>query len=79
MSPSEITTWSEQQESAGRRDAMGCPFTSWLLAVRNPDGSMARDKNGRQVFQTQAEYKRLNAFTQPPTSARKPLQQELFA
>jgi len=61
MTPSEIITWSEQQEAAGRKDAMGYPFTSWLLAVIHPNGTMVRDKSGRQVFQTQSEYKRLHA------------------
>ena len=61
MTPSEIITWSEQQDAAGAKDAMGFPFTSWLLSVRHPDGTMVRDKNNHQVFQTQSEYKSQHA------------------
>jgi hypothetical protein len=57
MSPAEIITWSEQQDAAGITDAMGHPWTSWLLAVRRPDGSVARDAAGHQIYETQAEYK----------------------
>ncbi|MBP9149212.1 MAG: hypothetical protein KBG00_10570 [Rhodoferax sp.] len=59
MIPAEIIIWSEQQESAGVKDAMGHSFTSWLLAVKHSDGTMLRDKDGHQVFQTQAEFKRI--------------------
>ena len=59
MTPAEIIAWSEQQDAAGVKDAMGCSFTSWLLAVRHSDGTMVCDKDNHQVFQTQAEFKRL--------------------
>lgn len=42
---------------------MGYPWTSWLLAIKHPDGTFVRDANGRQVYQTQSEYKRLQATT----------------
>lgn len=61
MTPAEIITWSEQQDAEGRKDAMGYSWTSWLLAVRNPDGTCARDASGHQLFQTQSEYKRQHA------------------
>ncbi len=59
MNPAEIIAWSEQQEAAGAKDAMGHSFSSWLLAVKHSDGTMVRDKDGHQVFQTQTEFKRL--------------------
>ena len=61
MTPGEIIAWSEQQDAAGQKDAMGYPLTSWLLAVKNPDGTLKRDAAGHQMFQTQSEYKRLHA------------------
>lgn len=61
MTPSEIITWSEQQDAAGVKDAMGYSFTSWLLAVKHPDGTLVRDKENHQVMQTQSQYKALNA------------------
>jgi hypothetical protein len=61
MTTEEIIEWSEQQDAAGVKDAMGYPWTSWLLALRKPDGTYARDAVGHQVFQTQSEYKRLHA------------------
>ena len=60
MTPSEIITWSEKQDAAGAKDAMGFPFTSWLLAVKHPGGTMVRDKNGHQVMQTQSQYKTIH-------------------
>lgn len=61
MTADEIIAWSERQEAAGVKDAMGFSFTSWLVAVKGPDGIPARDRDGHQVFQTQSEYKRLRA------------------
>lgn len=57
MTSAEFIAWAEQQETAGIKDAMGMPWTDWLLSVRNPDGSAARDADGRQIFETQASYK----------------------
>jgi len=61
MTPAEFVSWAEQQEAAGVKDGMGNPFTSWLIAVKNTDGTLARDKYHHQVFQTQTEFKRLRA------------------
>jgi hypothetical protein len=57
MTPAEFTAWAEQQEAAGIKDAMGYPWTDWMLAVRNPDGTVARDSECHQIYETQAEYK----------------------
>jgi hypothetical protein len=57
MTPAEIVTWSEAQDAAGRTDAMGGRWTDWKLAVRNPDGTCARDQHGHQTFETQAQFK----------------------
>ena len=58
MTAEETIAWSEQQEAAGVKDAVGCPWTSWLIAVKGADGTMVRDRDGHQIFQTQSEYKR---------------------
>jgi len=57
MTNAEFIAWAEQQDAAGHKDASGYSWTSWLLAVRAPDGTCARDAAGHQVFQTQSEYK----------------------
>jgi hypothetical protein len=57
MTTAEIIAWAEDQDAAGKRDAMGHPFTSWLVARRNTDGTAMRDERGHQVFETQAESK----------------------
>ena len=57
MSPADFCQWAEQQDAAGIPDAMGHPWTSWRLAVRRPDGSVARDAAGHQIYETQADYK----------------------
>lgn len=57
MTNAEFTTWAEQQDAAGVKDGFGNPWTTWLLAVRRPDGSVARDTHDHQIFETQADYK----------------------
>lgn len=57
MPPSEFIARAERLEAAGIKDAMGWPWTSWLLAVRLPDGALARDSVGHQIYETQAEYR----------------------
>lgn len=57
MTTAQIVAWAEAQDAAGKRDAMGFPFTSWLLARRHPDGRAMRDQAGRQMFETQADFK----------------------
>lgn len=64
MTPAELIEWAEAMEAAGKRDAMGHPFTSWLVALRHDDGKAVRDANGRQIFETQASFK---ARQQPRT------------
>ena len=32
-------------------------YPRWKLAVRNPDGTCARDQHGHQIFETQAAFK----------------------
>lgn len=63
MTPAEIVAWSEAQDAAGKRDAMGKPFTSWLIARYLPDGRAMRDQLGAQVFETHTEFKARHAFT----------------
>lgn len=57
MTSAEYIAWAEQQEAAGIKDPMGMSWTNWLVSVRNPDGTAARDANGHQIFETQASYK----------------------
>lgn len=57
MTPAECVAWAEQQESDGKRDAMGYSFTSWSVARYLPDGRAMRDEYEHQVFESQAEFK----------------------
>ena len=57
MTPAEIVDWSEAMDAAGKRDAMGHPFTSWLVAVCDDIGKPMRDEHQRQIFETQGEFK----------------------
>lgn len=77
MTPADIVTWSEAQDAAGKRDAMGHPFTSWLLARYHPEGRAMRDQLGHQVFETQAEFKARQACAAPVVSPGQTL--DLFA
>lgn len=52
-----LLAWAEAQDAAGLRDAMGQPFTSWLIARYGADGRALRDRNGAQIFETHAEAK----------------------
>lgn len=79
MSPDQYIAWAEAQDAAGVKDAFGYPFTSWLMAVRNPDGTCKRDELGHQVFETQDEYKRRRQPATTSAPAQQPQQQELFA
>lgn len=56
MTSAEIVEWSARQDARGQQDAMGGRWSDWLVAVRNADGSSARDKCGHQVFETQAAF-----------------------
>lgn len=77
MTPAEIVAWSETQDAAGKRDAMGQPFTSWLLARYLPDGRVMRDQLGAQVFETQAEFKARQACPAPAAALGQTM--DLFA
>ena len=57
MTHAEFIDWANQQDAAGVKDAMGYPLTSWLLSVREPDGTVARDRLQRPIYETQAVYK----------------------
>lgn len=57
MTPAETVAWSEHQDAMGQRDAMGGRWSDWLVAVRKADGSCARDRQGHQIFETQAAFK----------------------
>lgn len=76
MTPAENVAWSEAQDAAGKRDAMGHPFTSWLVARYLPEGRAMRDQHGAQVFETQAEFKARQACTAPAVTIGQTL--ELF-
>lgn len=64
MTPAEIVAWSQAQDAAGQLDAMGYPFTSWLIARYHPDGRAIRDEDGHQIFETQAEFTARTTATQ---------------
>lgn len=49
-------TQPKAQDTAGQLDAMGYPFTTWLLARLGPDGRPMRDQLGNQIFETHAEH-----------------------
>ena len=57
MTSAEIVEWSARQDAMGQRDAMGGLWSDWLVAVRKDDGSCARDRQGHQIFETQAAFK----------------------
>lgn len=57
MTTVEFIEWAEAMDAAGKRDAMGYPFTNWQVAVRLDDGKAARDVHQHQIFETQAEFK----------------------
>ena len=56
MTPQEIIQWAKEQDAAGKRDAMGHPFSSWLIARYNPDGTAIRDERGNQVYETHSDF-----------------------
>lgn len=59
-------------DCAGQMDAMGRPFSEWLIARDGTDGRLLRDTDGRVVYETQAERQaRLSApINQPATPAQ---------
>jgi hypothetical protein len=65
MTHAAFIAWAEEQAAAGKTDAMGHPFTSWLVARYARDGSALRDDNARQLFETQAEFKARSSHDAP--------------
>jgi len=65
MTHTEFIAWAENQDAIGKKDAMGHPFTSWRVARYAPDGSALRNDYGRQLFETQAEFKACSVHAQP--------------
>lgn len=63
MTPPETIAWAKEQDAAGKKDAFGYSFTSWLIARRHPDGTVMRDEKGDQVFETHAEYESRQVMT----------------
>lgn len=57
MNHHQFVAFAEQQDATGQKDAMGFSWATWLLAIRRPDGEVARDTADHQIFETQADYK----------------------
>lgn len=76
MTPAELVAWAQDMDAQGNTDAMGCKFSDWTLARREPDGRCMRDADGRQVFETQAEF--LARQGAPATKPAAPVQMEIF-
>jgi hypothetical protein len=68
MTPADTIAWAQAQDAAGQLDAMGHPFTSWLLARHTPEGRAMRNQHGEQVFESQGEFMARSAApkSQPP-------------
>lgn len=62
------------QHARPDRDAMGYPFTSWLIARYDTDGRAVRDHRGHQVFESQAAHSATATQTKPASG-----QLDLFA
>lgn len=71
MNHADFVAW-----AAGRTDAMGHPFSDWLLAVAGPDGRALRDAESRVAYETQAQWLARQGAQINKTAA--PVQQELF-
>ena len=77
MTPAEIVAWAQAMDAQGKTDAMGHSFSTWRLARREPDGRVMRDADGRQVYETHAEF--LARQDQPITLPAGPAQLEMFS
>jgi hypothetical protein len=77
MNHAEFVTWAAE----GHTDAMGQPFSAWLLAVEGPDGRPLRDAHNRVVRETQAQWlaRQTAPINQAPTATAAAPQLELFA
>lgn len=60
----------------GHKDSMGLPMSDWLLARFDEEGRCLRDRDGRQVYETQAEW--LARHGSPITMPGMPAQLGLF-
>lgn len=67
MNHDEFINWAASEDQAGRRDAMGHSWKTWLVAVLDAAGKPIRDASGHQVFESQSQYSaRHTNPTQPP-------------
>ena len=57
MNHRDSIAWAEAMDATGKTDAMGGPFTAWLVARTDSDGNVMRDEHDRQVFESQADCK----------------------
>ncbi len=63
--------------SEGHKDSMGLPFSDWLLCRVDTNGRALRDRDERQIYETQAEWLARNGTSIATPAA--PVQQALFA
>jgi len=71
VSPAEIVDWAEAQDATGVRDAMGQPFTSWLLARYQPDGRALRDAHDLETLVSSGEIIKCNGAAWGVTCPRR--------
>ncbi len=69
----EFVAWCAQ----GHKDAHGQPMSDWLLCLVDEKGRAMRDRDGRQLYETQAEW--LARHGSQITTPAMPVQQALFA
>lgn len=73
MEHAQFVAWAAE----GHKDSLGRPMSDWLLARFDEEGRCLRDRDGRQVYETQAEWLARNGG--PITTTGAPAQQALFA
>lgn len=78
MTIAELIAWGEQMDAAGKKDAMGFPWSSWKVAKQNSDGSLARDKRHHVIYISKDEWKALDQLQPDHIPFAKP-QLDLFA
>ena len=57
MTSAEFIAWAEAMDEDGVKDAFGHSYTTYQIAVMEPDGSCKRGPDLFQIYETQAEYK----------------------
>lgn len=57
MTSAEFIVWAEAMDANGAKDAFGHSYTTYQIAVMEPDGSCKRGPEGFQIYETQADYK----------------------